>query len=45
FMPAKSMAGLAFLLIYLPTLLELGTGQLLTLVDLKSLLALLVQVP
>ncbi|RML89460.1 Type III secretion system inner membrane protein [Pseudomonas savastanoi] len=44
-MPAKSMAGLAFLLIYLPTLLELGTGQLLKLVDLKSLLALLVQVP
>ncbi|EGH33339.1 type III secretion protein SpaR/YscT/HrcT, partial [Pseudomonas syringae pv. japonica str. M301072] len=44
-MPAKSMAGLAFLLIYLPTLLELGTGQLLKLVDLKSLLTLLVQVP
>jgi type III secretion protein T len=44
-MPAKSMAGLAFLLIYLPTLLELGNGQLAKLTDLKSLLSLLVQVP
>ncbi|KPY37627.1 MULTISPECIES: type III secretion system export apparatus subunit SctT [Pseudomonas syringae group] len=44
-MPAKSMAGLAFLLVYLPTLLELGTGQLLKLTDLKSLFGLLVQVP
>jgi len=44
-MPAKSMAGLAFLLVYLPTLLELGTGQLLKLTDLKSLFSLLVQVP
>ncbi|WP_434702636.1 type III secretion system export apparatus subunit SctT [Pseudomonas sp. Z1-12] len=44
-MPAKSMAGLAFLLIYLPTLLELGNGQLAELADLKSLLSLLVQVP
>ena len=44
-MPAKSMAGLAFLLIYLPTLLELGNGQLAKLADLKSLLSLLVQVP
>lgn len=44
-MPAKSMAGLAFLLIYIPTLLELGNGQLAKLADLKSLLSLLVQVP
>lgn len=44
-MPAKSMAGLAFLLVYLPTLLELGNGQLAKLADLKSLLSLLVQVP
>ncbi|KGS14952.1 MULTISPECIES: type III secretion system export apparatus subunit SctT [Pseudomonas syringae group] len=44
-MPAKSMAGLAFLLIYLPTLLELGSGQLTQLADLKSLLGFMVQVP
>lgn len=44
-MPAKSMAGLAFLLVYLPTLLELGNGQLLKLADLKSVFGLLVQVP
>ncbi|QHF02103.1 EscT/YscT/HrcT family type III secretion system export apparatus protein [Pseudomonas asturiensis] len=44
-MPAKSMAGIAFLLIYLPTLLELGTGELLKLADLKSLFNVLVQVP
>lgn len=44
-MPAKSMAGLAFLLIYLPTLLELGNGELSKMADLKSLLHLLVQVP
>jgi len=44
-MPAKSMAGLAFLLIYLPTLLELGDGQLQNLLDLKHLMGHLVQVP
>ncbi|AMB87250.1 type III secretion system protein [Pseudomonas agarici] len=44
-MPAKSMAGLAFLLIYLPTLLEMGNGQLRQLLDLKHVLGLLVQVP
>ncbi len=44
-MPAKSMAGLAFLLIYLPTLLELGNGELSKMADVKSLLHLLVQVP
>lgn len=44
-MPAKSMAGLAFLLIYMPTLLELGNGQLQHLLDLKFLLLNLVQVP
>lgn len=44
-MPAKSMAGLAFLLIYLPTLLELGNGQIQKLADLKSLLGVMVQVP
>ena len=44
-MPAKSMAGLAFLLIYLPTLLELGNGQILQLADLKHLLTQLVPVP
>jgi type III secretion protein T len=44
-MPAKSMAGIAFLLIYLPTLLELGNGQILQLADLKHLLTQLVAVP
>jgi type III secretion protein T len=44
-MPAKSMAGIAFLLIYLPTLLELGSGQIEGLKDLKTLLGHLVQVP
>jgi type III secretion protein T len=44
-MPAKSMAGIAFLLIYMPTLLELGNGQLTHLLDLKTLLSQLVQVP
>lgn len=44
-MPAKSMAGLAFLLIYLSTLLELGNGQLQQLLDLKQLMRHLVQVP
>jgi type III secretion protein T len=44
-MPAKSMAGIAFLLIYLPTLLELGNGQILQLADLRHLLTQLVSVP
>ena len=44
-MPAKSMAGIAFLLIYLPTLLELGNGQILQLADLKHLLSELVHLP
>lgn len=44
-MPAKSLVGLGFLLIYLPTLLELGQGQLAQLSELKSLLGLLVQQP
>lgn len=44
-MPAKSIAGLAFLLIYLPTLLELGNGELQALADIKTLLLDLVQVP
>lgn len=44
-MPAKSMAGIAFLLVYLPTLLELGTGELSKLADLKSILGFVVQVP
>jgi len=44
-MPAKSMAGIAFLLIYLPTLLELGSGQIMQLADLKHLLGQLVHVP
>ncbi|MCD5993875.1 type III secretion system export apparatus subunit SctT [Pseudomonas sp. CDFA 602] len=44
-MPAKSMAGLAFLLVYMPTLLELGNGQIQQLADLKTLLIHLVQVP
>ncbi|GGM31060.1 type III secretion system export apparatus subunit SctT [Pseudomonas asuensis] len=44
-MPAKSMAGIAFLLVYLPTLLELGSGQIEGLKDLKTLLGHLVQVP
>jgi type III secretion protein T len=44
-MPAKSMAGIAFLLIYLPTLLELGNGQIMQLADLKHLLGQLVHVP
>ncbi|WLI10712.1 MULTISPECIES: type III secretion system export apparatus subunit SctT [Pseudomonas] len=44
-MPAKSIAGLAFLLIYLPALIDLGEGELSALLDLKSLLPQLVQVP
>ncbi|MCF7543043.1 type III secretion system export apparatus subunit SctT [Pseudomonas petrae] len=44
-MPAKSMAGIAFLLIYLPTLLELGNGQIMQLAELKHLLGQLVHVP
>lgn len=44
-MPAKSMVGLVMLLIYLPTLLELGRGELVKLSDLKALFSLLVQVP
>lgn len=44
-MPAKSMAGLMFLLVYLPTLLEFGNGELKQLVDLKFILAQLVRVP
>lgn len=44
-MPAKSMAGLAFLLVYMPTLLELGNGQLQKLLDIKFLLGHLVLVP
>jgi type III secretion protein T len=44
-MPAKSMAGIAFLLIYLPTLLELGNGQIMHLADLKHLLGQMVHVP
>lgn len=44
-MPAKSIAGLAFLLIYLPALLELGNGELQALTDIKTLLLDLVQVP
>lgn len=44
-MPAKSVAGIAFLLVYLPTLLELGNGQIYKLKDLKALLGHLVQVP
>jgi type III secretion protein T len=44
-MPAKSMAGLAFLLVYMPTLLELGNGQLQKLLDIKFLLGQLVLVP
>jgi type III secretion protein T len=44
-MPAKSMAGIAFLLLYLPTLLELGNGQIMQLADLKHLLGQLVHVP
>ncbi|MBD1554531.1 type III secretion system export apparatus subunit SctT [Pseudomonas typographi] len=44
-MPAKSMAGLAFLLIYLPTLLELGNGQIGQLKDLPALLGHLIRVP
>lgn len=44
-MPAKSMAGIAFLLLYMPTLLELGSGQITHLLDLKTLFVRLVQVP
>jgi type III secretion protein T len=44
-MPAKSLIGLAFLLLYLPTLLQLGDGQLRQLADLKALLGQLVQQP
>lgn len=44
-MPAKSMAGLAFLIVYLPTLLALGNEHIARLVDVKALLLHLVQVP
>ncbi|WP_313549380.1 type III secretion system export apparatus subunit SctT [Pseudomonas sp.] len=44
-MPAKSMAGVAFLIIYLPTLLELGNGQIQHFKDLKFLFNHLIQVP
>ncbi|SDH58242.1 type III secretion protein T [Pseudomonas flavescens] len=44
-MPAKSIAGIAFLLIYLPTLLELGSGELQYLKVIGSLLGAIVQVP
>ncbi len=43
-MPAKSIAGIAFLLIYLPTLLELGTGELQYLKVISMLLGEIVQV-
>ncbi|PKM30962.1 MAG: EscT/YscT/HrcT family type III secretion system export apparatus protein [Gammaproteobacteria bacterium HGW-Gammaproteobacteria-12] len=44
-MPAKSIAGLAFLLIYLPTLLELGGGEVQQFQLLKLLLGDIAQVP
>jgi type III secretion protein T len=44
-MPAKSMAGLAFLLIYLSALLDLGNGELSALMDLKSLIPQIIQIP
>jgi type III secretion protein T len=44
-LPAKSVAGLAFLVIYMPTLLELGSGQIQQFKDLKVLFSLLVKVP
>ena len=44
-MPAKSVIGLLFLLVYLPTLLDLGNAELDRWFDLKFLLNLLVKVP
>lgn len=44
-MPAKSIAGIAFLLIYLPTLLELGSGELQHLKVIGALLGDIAQVP
>lgn len=44
-MPAKCIAGVAFLIIYLPTLQELGSGQLQQLLDLKHVLGILVKQP
>ncbi|AZC84010.1 type III secretion system export apparatus subunit SctT [Pseudomonas chlororaphis] len=42
-MPAKSLVGLGFLVLYLPMLCWLGNGQLAQLTDLKHLLPLLLQ--
>ncbi|SCX85155.1 type III secretion system export apparatus subunit SctT [Pseudomonas sp. NFACC37-1] len=44
-MPAKSVIGLLFLLVYLPTLLDLGNAEVGRWFDLKFLLNLLVKVP
>lgn len=44
-MPAKSIAGLAFLLVYLPTLLQLGEGEIMQFQLLSLLLGELAQVP
>nr|WP_314483857.1 type III secretion system export apparatus subunit SctT [uncultured Pseudomonas sp.] len=44
-MPAKSMAGLVFLLVYLPTLLAFGSAEIAHFLDLKFILAQLVRVP
>ncbi|KAF1032690.1 MAG: Surface presentation of antigens protein SpaR [Pseudomonas sp.] len=44
-MPAKSMAGLLFLLVYLPTLLDFGNGELKHWLDLKLILGQMVHVP
>lgn len=44
-MPAKCMVGMAFFLIYWPTLKDLGTGQVQSLLDLKHLLGLLAKPP
>lgn len=44
-MPAKSLIGLAFLVIYLPTLLDLGTERLEYLRDVRHILLLIVPAP
>lgn len=44
-MPAKSLLGLLFLLVYLPTLLDLGSGEIQALGSIRALLGQLVQVP
>ena len=44
-MPAKSLAGLLFLLVYLPTLLQLGNGEIKHFLDIPHILGQLVRVP